>query len=731
MRHARRFLAVCAACALAAPTVRAQPPGVLSADTLAARAERALADGRIDEARETARALVSRAGRRADSHVLRARTLLAGPAPEPRAAYRAVTEALVRDRVNADALALRLALERQGQGVGRLPTVLRAQQRRDTATRILRTDSATAAPLGRALALLELGEQAYDVFDFNALRIDPALLVRRGRPDDSAFDLGVFENDGVIVRFTGESDRAAAEARDALRRAYRIATTTPDGGRTVDVVPRDTLASGAARLLARLYGRTGETTSLLGLALTERRRRPSDAAPWRWQGLALYTSGQVGGAAAAFDSARVRLSPDLRATLDDPARIARPADRDRVSATADAAEAFWAAADPRRLTDVNERRAEHDARLALADLTLSENVGATPGRDTERGRVLVRYGQPVRRATYSLGADPAYNVVDVWEYERQRFVFAAVTRRAPFELYTPPAGAFRRQPEQARTDDYVQQYQDITRRSPAETTYAPLARVPIAMQVAAFRADDARVDLVVVTGAPLTVSERDAWAPSRVGVALLRDGERVEAERKLDIAARPDSSLLDLAGGALWLHAETLRVRPGRYRLRAEVEIGTGGPVGVEALDLSAPLYERRFALSDVLLAHRIRPATAADSTDLPTGFLRRRGRVLLPAAEAAFERSMPFYTYFEVYGLTTRAGGAMSYEVETTLSPVARGGEGISTAFTVTGRGATDDYAGRLDASSLAPGRYRLRLRIRDLATQQTVETTRDVTLR
>ena len=621
---------------------------------------------------------------------------------------------------------------------------MRAQQRRDTAARILRADSARAAPSGRALALLEVGEQAYDTFDFNALRIDPARLVRRGRPDESAFDLGRFEDDGIVVRFTGESDRAAAEARDALRRAYRIATAAPETGSLSgigDVVPRDTLASDAARLLARLYARTGETTSLLGLAFAERRRRPADAAPWRWQGLALYTSGQTAAASAAFDSARVRLPPALRAALDDPARVARPADRDRVSATDEAAEAFWDAADPRRLTDVNERRAEHDARLVLADLTLGETVGATPGRatadraragrDTERGRVLVRYGQPVRRATYSLGADPAYNVVDVWEYERQRFVFAATTRKAPFELYTPPARAFRQRPEQARTDDYVQQYEDVTRRSPAETTYAPLARVPLAMQVAAFRADDARVDLVVVTGAPLATSERDAWAPSRIGVALLRDGERVEAERKLDIAARPDSSLLGLTGGALWLHAETLRVRPGRYRLRAEVEIGTGGPVGVEALDLSAPLYERRFAISDVLLAHRIRPATAADSAALPVGFLRRRGRTLLPAAEPAFERATPFYTYFEVYGLTTGAGGAMAYEVETTLSPVARGGEGISTAFTVTGRGAADDYAGRLDASSLAAGRYRLRLRVRDLATQQTVETTRELTLR
>ena len=157
-----------------------------------------------------------------------------------------------------------------------------------------------------------------------------------------------------------------------------------------------------------------------------------------------------------------------------------------------------------------------------------------------------------------------------------------------------------------------------------------------------------------------------------------------------------------------------------------------GGPVGFESLDLTAPVYERRFALSDVLLAHRVRPDTAeTTAAALPVGYVRRRGRAILPAADAAFDRATPFFTYFEVYGLTAGAGGATAFEVETTLSPESGTGERISTAFTVTGRTSTDAYAGRLDAAALPAGRYRLHLRVRDAATGQTVETTRALALR
>ena len=101
-----------------------------------------------------------------------------------------------------------------------------------------------------------------------------------------------------------------------------------------------------------------------------------------------------------------------------------------------------------------------------------------------------------------------------------------------------------------------------------------------------------------------------------------------------------------------------------------------------------------------------------------------------MPAGDAAFERAVPFYTVFEVYGLTRDASGATGFDIEATMAPEQRGGQSVTTNFAVTGRATTEAYAGRLDASSLPPGRVRLTLRIRDRVSGQTVETARTLTL-
>ena len=187
----------------------------------------------------------------------------------------------------------------------------------------------------------------------------------------------------------------------------------------------------------------------------------------------------------------------------------------------------------------------------------------------------------------------------------------------------------------------------------------------------------------------------------------------------------PDSSLLARGGGVLWLHAETLRVRPGRYRLRAEAQT-ENGPVGMTTIDLTAPLYERRFAVSDVLLAHRVTPDTA----NRAPGDVVRNGRAIQPAGDAAFARTVPFHTVFEVYGLRPDGNGVTAFDVEATMTPEQRGGQSVTTQFAVTGRSTTEAYAGRLDASTLPPGRVRLTLRIRDRVSGQSVETARTLTL-
>src|SRR5690606_29614581 len=58
------------------------------------------------------------------------------------------------------------------------------------------------------------------------------------------------------------------------------------------------------------------------------------------------------------------------------------------------ASVYWARGDPLYLTPWNEYRAEHQARVALAELLFGEPMTDLRGWETDRGLILIRYGLP-------------------------------------------------------------------------------------------------------------------------------------------------------------------------------------------------------------------------------------------------------------------------------------------------------------------------------------------------
>jgi hypothetical protein len=92
------------------------------------------------------------------------------------------------------------------------------------------------------------------------------------------------------------------------------------------------------------------------------------------------------------------LIPDsLRATYERFEVISRNVDLTR-------AEEVWALSDPLYLTPENERRVQLYARLALADIMFTDPTEGIAGRDTQPGKLLLRYGWPTH----------------IWEVERDQ-----------------------------------------------------------------------------------------------------------------------------------------------------------------------------------------------------------------------------------------------------------------------------------------------------------------------
>ena len=642
------------------------------------------------------------------------------PAREARAAgERNRAYGLALDRLRAAprdtaALALRLALEEDGAPGGL--AVLQRRRMRRTARALLRLDSANVR------AHVVLGRAALD----DVLLVQNKVTLGEGRgagrlPDD----LAAFLEEAPLPSSAGRLDlRVALRDRgyvDGSASAAASAATAESHFRAALAArPGD---ADALRQLATLLLATRQLDALGELAATATAARPERADGWLLAGLTAAEAGDVDAAERAFGRALPLLSPSDRARLEDVSRLVPP------DAPADAA-AFWAASDPRLLTDANERRLEHYARGVAADLLFSRDD--TPGAETDRGRIYVRYGAPPVRRLVTLGpfAPPLYPGdpedtarYDVWQYPDVRYTFSDFFLSGRYTLYSPSAEAFAagtRTASQAVLDDAVQTDRRLQRDAPERGGWGQ-GTVALDGLATSFRGARGQTDLVVALGA------EGAPGAGRTGLFLLRDGVPSAQEVRSGTRVRTERG---------WLDTASLSARPGAYTLALESETPSGfGRV-------RQPVEVRAFApgglqISDLLLARSVDAVGGA-------GVLRRSGLAIVPATRARFAPGDPLYVYAELYGLALRDGRSDA-SVETVLVPVddrpplrrvwdrvagRRGRSAVSVATDLSGDLADEPVSLYLDTTGQPPGRYRLRIRVEDRVSGATAESERAIEL-
>ncbi|HET7038675.1 MAG TPA: hypothetical protein VFH97_02245 [Gemmatimonadales bacterium] len=170
---------------------------------------------------------------------------------------------------------------------------------------------------------------------------------------------------------------------------------------------RDRAHPGALTAALALAAREASWTRFRALADTAHRTDPGAATPL----LALLTAdlqlANRRGAAAWFDSLQALLGPEAVARFEGLALVADTALRERLRGDSAViyAEALWGLSDPLYLSEANERRVEHYARVHLAELLFTDPESGRPGRDTPQGRLVIRYGLP--HYVFVLQADQA------------------------------------------------------------------------------------------------------------------------------------------------------------------------------------------------------------------------------------------------------------------------------------------------------------------------------------
>ncbi len=811
MAPPRLLLLLAAACCLAAPALAQEEragdatAAVLS-DALRERMDRgveAFRAERFAEALEHFERVAEAAPEAAEAHYMIARVYAETPLADKRAALGAVRRARKIEPDNLQYMVAELQQLREPSW-NNVAEFIQQEQRRSLARAILARDSTNA------FAHEELG--AVYIRDFwqyrNAIRlpglsfggsesettlyeaaepIDPAEIpvpagstpeLAEGIADAAAFDapgavplsdrfdLETLQSQGVAVqdlsaRAQAAYDRAIGHLEAALR-------ADPRRRPVYDHLMR----------IYTLNEDWDEAAAMLDRMLVF---FPKDPGTWLYLGAANHRLGRADAAAVAFDEARERMTEEERAAFEDLALLLTDDDLRAYRADPDGfARAFWTARNPRYLTPYNERRLEHYARLVHADLLYAAPEIGKRGWQTQRGRVVVRYGPPERdvvitgafeealhafgvvddatEAGFRLDMAARSNLFNVWDYGDFKFVFEDPVRNGEFRLYSPPADLY-----SDRAAGFVEKmdYELIARRTFRETPerydYEAAGRaVDVPYVVTAFKGDGGLADLYVHYGIPLG-AEADLSADLvdltlRTGAFLVDPEGGTLAERQRTLYGLKTAQVVSFEDIRLWTDTQALESGPGPHTVSVEFETAGGGTQATQRREVDVPAFpDDRLSVSDLLLAYAVEEVPAADGSGGPGGSegvsggrLRRGGLEILPAPWSVFGRRQPLYLYFEPYGLAVGADGRSRYTVEVSLRPkdqrsaVARlvgglfGGDdrGVSVEFEAEGSGPDDQQYTILDVADQEPGVYTLTLRVRDEATGRAVERERDLFL-
>ncbi len=547
---------------------------------------------------------------------------------------------------------------------------------------------------------------------------------------DIAFESANYVWDALQA--SGYAPGQGAAAREAMLDHFHRALTA------------DPAHVGAATHLLAFYYDTGRMAEFMAEAQRFVRAVPSEPRAYLALGLGLHAEGRDDEAAGAFEYAVELLAEETRADFMAVSRLLTQDDAEifeaRVGADpADAARRFWTAWDPLYLTPSNEYWAEYLSRMAYVDLRFGLPEYDVPGWRTDRGDIWVRYGRPLRQASFgantTAGGDmeSVGRVTTVWSYGRNGPVF--VFRGMPGYRGATFANDFR---------FYAENYRA---RQPARMTAPSLpALLEVPAQIARFRGVDGEIDLEVYAAVPLD-SLREV-----VGVAA------ATFETGLFVV-EPDGAEIRRVTEAREVTFEAGRALPMSWR--TTVPAGQPHIVSAEARDplsWAAAVHRARVdarsfpagepSVSDILLTRSLEVVTDPPRT--------RTDFRMVPEPTLTYAPDDEIGIYFELYNLLPDSDRLASYDLElaVTVEEIHRTGSFVQLLGELADRWgltAEGDQAVRLTFSKqnrvLArdmlpeyftiqldeppPGRYGLRLRVLDRNARLQLEVEREFQVR
>lgn len=450
-------------------------------------------------------------------------------------------------------------------------------------------------------------------------------------------------------------------------------------------------------------------------------------------------------------------------------------------------ERYWIYNDPTPATETNERRSEHEKRVALARKLFG--MKKAPGWD-KRGETLIRYGMPGYRVK-TFGDIGFYRMIppgEMWYYESLDMLvqFHNYNLMGEFIYAIEPQGLTSRQildrlklaiehsrnhemagisltPEEvgaissfnpdkidhmadpdvrmATPKDLIAGRDAEKMQHSANNFYKYLKEKPV---IYSFELDaeilPVYFDITAFRGGPGRIrTEINVEVPTGELKFIYREGMlTADVELKVlvrDFELNPVSLVSDrvhasqagetFTGPSLVPGQAVVTLEPGYYRIGIEATDLHSGRTGSFRTNIELTSLDRTLHLSDIQFASSIR------ETEQNTRFMKGNLQVV-PHPLHAYRIPYPVTLYFEIYGLDTDAEGLAFYEVEYRIIPLEKRRRGpvleevptvISSRFETTGFGSMHTERLEIATDNLWKGPFELIVTVRDRRTRLSTE--------
>ncbi len=573
------------------------------------------------------------------------------------------------------------------------------------------------------------GSMAYDVYE-DVLEIDPEnieALYNMGRIKEEEFyeyHNSFMKYDDASLSYNKYAYEHFLKAEELFKKAIR---TDPE-------------RTDAYLHLSHLYSEAGKYEMGIPLLNKVVRIDPRNKNAFLFMGYLYYKTLSFDSSQTAYKKAFSLMTEDERREFQDSTSFIIMGSEENKDENPDSSvNNFWTHKDPLYLTGYNERLLEHYSRVAYSNLMFSVAKENVTGWKSDRGEILLRYGEPENRFRLrpyinAGGRTQMMMKTDVWVYKNKAFGFTDDYWNKNFRFSTPTLNG--RYYSQFGLDTYAD-VQSLRRTDPEE--YEPKFKGPVFTMpyaVAQFKdlENDEDRNTQLFLNYALDISKDYEYLdryniPHQSGLFLFDSSNNKIGDKVEEFTFLGKEKVLRFGPSEkYWINSMEAGVEPDSVSLAFEVIRKRDGGVSSNHFKLFVRDFNKKdLELSDIVLAS----AVSKDSAERYP--LIRKSIAILPNPAGTFTNSTPVYLYYEAYNLKQDGEKKTDFEQKITLKKVDRKSfiENIfSSLGNLFGSGSEDevalttDYQSfdrntqvylQLDMSRYQPGDYMITITVND----------------